>query len=190
VTVAPAGPAVLGSASPAKRRAAREALHQAFGPAAPEVIARAVPSRVADQPVGDRQTRRGAYQRARAALRLAGPHGLGLGIEGGVVEEGRELWAFGWVAVLGCDPDAPRRLIRGSARSAAFVLPKEVARRVRAGEELRETIDAALGASGSKLGRGAVGVLTEGRIDRAELYRPAVVLALLPWLRPELYARR
>lgn len=186
----PTGRAVLGSASPAKHRAAREALHLAFGPGAPELVSRAVPSRVAEQPIGDRQTRRGASHRARGALRLAGPDGLGLGIEGGVVEEGRDLWAFAWVAVLGFDPDAPCRLIRGHARSAAFVLPTEVARRVRAGEELGDANDATFGTTGSKLVRGAVGMLTQNRIDRAELYRPAVVLALLPWLRPALYTRR
>ncbi len=75
----------------------------------------------------------------------------------------------------------------GCARTAAFALPDEIARLVRTGFELGEADDRVFGRVGSKREDGAVGLLTDGAIDRAALYAPAVTLALLPFFNPELY---
>ncbi|MFA5551897.1 MAG: inosine/xanthosine triphosphatase [Trueperaceae bacterium] len=136
-------------------------------------------SGVADQPWGEADTRQGALNRAEAAL-AAGPTAqLALGIEAGVVEEpGWPLWTFAWVVILGRDG------VRGAARSATFAVPEQLAAGVRSGLELGDALDAAYGLRRAKDGPGAVGVLTGGLVDRPELYRTAVLLALTPWLQP------
>ena len=46
---------------------------------------------------------------------------------------------------------------------------------------------AVFGRTGSKLEEGAIGLLSRGAMDRVELYEHATVLALLPFIDPELY---
>lgn len=75
----------------------------------------------------------------------------------------------------------------GRSRTASFLLPPAVADLVRRGVELGEANDRVFGTSDSKSGSGAVGLLTGGVIDRAALYEPAVVLALVRWRKPELW---
>jgi non-canonical (house-cleaning) NTP pyrophosphatase len=41
---------------------------------------------------------------------------------------------------------------------------------------------------GTKHGRGAVGILTAGLIDRQGAYEPMVAYALAPWLAPAFFA--
>ena len=58
---------------------------------------------------------------------------------------------------------------------------------VRGGLELGEADDLVFRTSNSKRRNGAVGLLTGDVITRAGLYTPAVQLALIPFIRPELY---
>lgn len=178
---------VLGSTSPAKLRAviaALEALYAQAGGAAtgqhpPEVVGVAADSGVPAQPWGEEETRQGALNRARAALGLDPRAELGVGIEAGVMEEpGWPLWAFAWVMV------EDRAGTGGAARSATFGVPAGLAAGVRAGLELGDALDAAYGLQRAKDGPGAVGVLTRGLIHRPDLYRTALLLALMPWLEP------
>ena len=175
----------LGSTSPAKRRAVEEALREVRSSGASSfveavrVVTMAATSGVPDQPWGDDDTRRGATQRAQQALEATPDATLAFGIEGGVQDDpAGSLWAFAWVVALAADGTA------GVARSAAFIVPDQLAAAVRGGEELGDALDNTYGLRRAKDGAGAVGVLTGGLIDRAELYRPAVLLALIPWLSP------
>lgn len=144
-----------------------------------ELVGVAAASGVADQPWGEEQTRQGALNRALGALAAEPSAALAVGIEAGVLEEpGWPLWTFAWVVAL------DRSGKRGAARSATFGVPELLAGGVRAGLELGDALDAAYGLERAKDGPGAVGVLTGGLIDRPELYRAAVLLALLPWLAP------
>ena len=53
--------------------------------------------------------------------------------------------------------------------------------------ELGQADDVVFGATNSKQAMGAVGLLTGGLISRADLYRPAVLLALIPFKNAALY---
>jgi non-canonical (house-cleaning) NTP pyrophosphatase len=66
-------------------------------------------------------------------------------------------------------------------------LPELVAARIRAGEELGHAMDAVAQVVGTKHGRGAVGILTAGLIDRQGAYEPMVAYALAPWLASDFY---
>ncbi len=160
-------------------------------------------SGVGDQPFSDAETLQGALHRAQEAARLFPGADYWVGIEGGgeaavipsagagigagsaVKHEAasmeNEMAAFAWVVVL-----AQGRL--GKARTGAFTLPPAVASLVREGKELGEADDIVFGRSNSKQENGAVGLLTGDVIDRRSFYEQAVILALIPFKNPELYA--
>jgi non-canonical (house-cleaning) NTP pyrophosphatase len=67
------------------------------------------------------------------------------------------------------------------------MLPEAVARLVRDGMELGEADDRFFGRDNSKQKEGAIGILSDGRVTRTVLYKPAVTFALLRFVHPEYY---
>lgn len=169
----------VGSTNPVKIAAVRAVLARV----APHAVVRgvAVASGVPDQPWGDAETIAGARTRARGALDATSAE-LAVGLEGGVVEDadGR-VRTCAWAVVVGRDGR------EGTGGSLAMPLPTRVAARLRAGEELGLAMDAEARVSGTKTGRGAVGILTAGLIDRQGAYEPLVIYALAPWLAPAFF---
>lgn len=167
---------VVASRNPVKIAAAKAGCARALGDEAElEMLPVEVASGVPDQPMSDQETRRGAGQRALAAQSASPDADFWLGLEGGIEDDGDKMWAFAWIAARW--PGG-----QGEARTAAFALPEAVAELVRQGVELGEADDRVFGRRNSKQQGGAVGLLTGGRLDRAALYEPAVVLALIPYL--------
>ena len=135
-----------------------------------------VPSGVADQPLGDDETIRGARARALGALALASAD-LAVGLEGGCVEgEGGAMRTCAWAVAV--SPDGRE----GVGGSLAMPLPAPVAALVRGGMELGHAMDAVTGGVDTKTNAGAVGILTHGLIDRQRAYEVLVTYALVPWL--------
>lgn len=169
----------VGSKNPVKIRCVRGAVRK-FWPEA-RVAGVAARSGVADQPMTDAETRLGASNRAEEALALAPEATHGAGLEGGVAEIGPDLWAFAWCAI------ADRHGRIGHGKTGMFRLPAAVAALVREGMELGHADDLVFGRKDSKKKEGAIGLLTGGRMDRRQLYEPAVIFALIPFLNLELY---
>lgn len=171
----------VGSTNPVKVAAVRAVL-VAVGASA-EITATGVPSTVRDQPVGDDETIRGAIARARAA-REATDAELGVGIEGGIVElPDGSMRTCAWAAVV----DADGRT--GIGGSLAMPLPSAVAELVRGGLELGHAMDRYVNERDTKRGKGAVGILTAGLVDRQRAYESLVSYAMAPFLTPGLYER-
>lgn len=169
----------VGSTNPVKIGAARAVL----GPLAPtaSIVGIAVTSTVPDQPVGDDETIRGAIARARAAI-AATSADLGVGIEGGVVEESDGgMRTCAWAAIV----DAQGR--SGVGGSLAMALPPRVAEMIRRGTELGHAMDALVGEHDTKRGAGAVGILTGGLVDRQRAYEVLVTYAVARFVTPQLY---
>jgi inosine/xanthosine triphosphatase len=133
------------------------------------------------QPATDEETLDCAEKRANNARELAPGSDYWVGIEGGIADWPIGMGAFAWVVVM----DRTGRIGRG--RTGEFFLPENVAALVRQGVELGEADDRVFSRNNSKHGSGAVGLLTGDVIDRAGLYVPAVVFALIPFRHPELY---
>ena len=171
----------VGSGNPVKAAAVRAVLER-VQPAL-QLTSIEVASGVPDQPMGDEETQRGARNRAIAALRATGAE-LGIGLEGGVVElpDGR-MRSCAWAVAI--DRDG----LEGLGGSLSMPLPDTVTARIRAGDELGHAMDAVANVVGTKHGRGAVGFLTAGLIDRQQAYEPMVTYALAPWLAPAFFAR-
>ncbi|UQN06005.1 DUF84 family protein [Deinococcus sp. QL22] len=174
---------MVGSQNPAKVRPVQEVFGQLQPPAV--VMGQNVPSGVPDQPLGEEETRRGAVNRAWAAVKLAeaeqSADAWGVGLEGGVrIDADGNGWLFGMVAVAHTG-----RL--ETVRTAEMRLPPPVLARVQGGEELGSVMDALLGTVDVKRGVGSVGVLTAGLTDRADVWRLGLALALASFLTAELY---
>ncbi|WP_373065303.1 inosine/xanthosine triphosphatase [Gemmatimonas sp.] len=170
----------VGSRNPVKLAAVRAVLERVQPALQLEGVE--VASGVPDQPMGDEETQRGARNRAIAALQLTGAE-LAVGLEGGVVAlaDGR-MRSCAWAVVV--DRDG----LEGMGGSLSMPLPDMVSARIRAGEELGHAMDAVANAVGTKHGRGAVGILTAGLIDRQRAYEPMVAYALAPWLAPAFFS--
>ena len=158
------------------------------------------------QPFTDEETQAGAANRALAAARecFASSKTLpsyAVGLEGGVClrkaeggdgsDTSEHLECFAWMAVCRPALDAASGAVVaqqwGRARTASFVLPPEIARLVQGGMELGHADDLVFKRTSSKTKDGAVGLLSHGLIDRKQYYEFALILALVPFVNPELY---
>jgi hypothetical protein len=83
-----------------------------------------------------------------------------------------------------------KKPIFGLAKTGTFLLPSSLAALINEGLELGHADDKVFGRVNSKQGSGTVGVLTNGLIDRAAYYEHALILALVPWIRPDVYATK
>jgi len=173
---------VVGSKNPVKIAAARSVLHRVYGDDV-DVGSVDVESGVSDQPWGNEETLRGACNRAAAALSVDGA-ALGIGFEGGLIEVDGRIFTSAWCAVARDDG------AMGVGGGANLLLPADVAEAVRAGAELGPAMDAFTGLEDTKHKDGAIGILTEGTIDRQGAYEHILTLALARLLTPEHYVKR
>ncbi|KAL6760799.1 inosine triphosphate pyrophosphatase-like protein [Haematococcus lacustris] len=181
---------VVASTNPVKVSAVRRAFARAFGVQAPVVIPVQAASGVSPQPIGDEETLQGARNRicsARAA-KLTQPNTLLVSIEGGV---GRrpvdgKMECFAWAVAEHGSTGA-----ESVARSAAFVLPDVLTELVEdLGQELGHADAKVFGRASLGSGMGTVGQLSHGLLSRTEYCEQAVLLALLPFMNPDLYGQR
>eukprot|EP00429_Kryptoperidinium_foliaceum_P010761 CAMPEP_0176001354 /NCGR_PEP_ID=MMETSP0120_2-20121206/78_1 /TAXON_ID=160619 /ORGANISM="Kryptoperidinium foliaceum, Strain CCMP 1326" /LENGTH=272 /DNA_ID=CAMNT_0017333889 /DNA_START=90 /DNA_END=908 /DNA_ORIENTATION=+ len=175
-----------------------------------------VPSGVSDQPFGDEETQLGAKARAEAAYKKfkeknGSYPNLAFGLEGGLewsstiqAANGSDtLWCMAWMAIYGkrstfladclASQDskfyaADRKPICCLSKSGSFLLPSGVAKLVESGMELGKADDKVFGRVNSGQKGGTVGKLTNGLVDRTAYYEQALILALIPWIRPDVYA--
>lgn len=171
---------ILASRNPVKQGAARSAFASVFPACEINLLGVDALSGVRDQPVGDEETLLGARNRVQHAQRHYPDADFWAGIEGGVAWREGHLEAFAWMYVT----DGQRV---GEARTASFRLPEAVADLIRQGWELGAADDHVFGVANSKHSSGAAGLLSKGLISREGLYQPAVVLALIPFVNPDLY---
>lgn len=170
----------IGSRNPVKIECVRLAFARVFTTRRFEFIGRPVSSGVAEQPFGDSETYRGAMNRA-VQLRKENPMGaFWVGIEGGIERINGDMHAFAWMVIL----DSQRH---GEARTATFILPGKIAALINKGVELGHANDLVFKRKNSKQKDGAVGILTNGLIDRTAYYESAIVLALIPFMKTDLF---
>ena len=172
---------VIASQNPVKVKCTEKAFSEVFKEEVFAFNGINVPSNVSDQPMSDPETLLGARNRAKNAQSAKPNADYWVGIEGGIAEtdEG-EMLAFAWISIISKHQN-------GEARTATFTLPPKIAELIHQGIELGVADDMVFKRSNSKQSNGAVGILTHDLIDRAEYYRPAIVLALIPFINPELY---
>lgn len=191
---------IVASLNPAKIAAARLAFAQLLPDAhlTVSITGVSVPSGVAEQPMSDTETYKGARLRALAARALRPKADLWIGMEGGIELQhngfgGPSCITFAWIQVLGPAFVQPSGLechhpLDNASRSASLTLPPAVAQALAEGEALGPIMDRLFNQTNSKQTGGAIGILTEQHLTRRTVYRDTLILALAPWLNPELYA--
>lgn len=135
---------------------------------------------------------------------------MSFGLEGGlewssaILDEDDEdsLWCMAWMAVYGKRKHlvvdlmasahskyytADKEPIFGLAKTATFMLPSALTALIRSGMELGDADDKVFGRVKAKHGSGTVGLLTDGMIDRSAYYEHALTLAMVSWIRPDVY---
>jgi inosine/xanthosine triphosphatase len=149
----------IGTMNPTKVDAVKVAFHNITA----TFIPTSVESGVSSQPFSDEETIQGAINRAKAA-RIKADCGIGIGLEGGVVETSYGLFLCNWGALF---DGVNEPYIAGGAR---ILLPEQVARGVRDGLELGEVMDHYTKEHNVRHKEGAVGVFTNGAINRTEMF--------------------
>lgn len=167
----------VGSNNPIKAQAVKNVFERALGPT--EVRLVPVESGVPVQPFDD-ETAKGACERARRALLDAD---FGVGIEAGLIwHKALQLYFdVQFCAIVSRDG----KITVG--HGAGFVYPPKVITEVLAGRPVGDVMSELTGIE--KLGHkiGAIGYLSKGVLTREQLTEQAVLMALIPRLRPELY---
>lgn len=169
----------VGSKNQIKIQAVK-AVVKKFWPQA-EVSGFEVASTVDIQPTTDLETKNGAISRAKKALRKSKRADFGVGLESGIKLRKDGLWTSGWIAIV------DRKGKMGLAKTVEFRLPPGLAKLIKNGMEQGKAdarffkrID-----SGEK--EGTVGLLTKGKVKRAEVFSQAIIFALVPFLNPQHY---
>jgi len=173
---------VVASRNPVKINATKQAFEAVFFKQSFEVIGISVASEVSDQPMTDQETLTGAKNRIKNAQNAVPDADFWVGIEGGVQTSNGQLEAFGYTAIAHQD-----QLLQ--SKSAIIPLPTELQRRILAGEEMGPVMDDLFKDVNTKQKGGAVGLLTNGLVSRADLYYQPLVMALIPLMHPSLFKK-
>ncbi len=172
---------IVASKNPVKINATQAAFEKMFPEENFSVEGVSVSSGVSDQPMSDDETYEGASNRASNAQNEVPGADYWVGLEGGLETKGDQMEAFAWMVVLAQDG------AMGKGRTGTFFLPPPVADLIKQGKELGEADDIVFGKTNSKQANGAVGLLTDDVVTRAEYYEAAMIFALIPLKNSKLY---
>lgn len=145
------------------------------------VVGTGVTSEVADQPMSETETIKGAINRAKNALATVPSAEWGIGLEGGVQPMGNELSTCAWCAIV----DKHGNISYGGG--LYLPLPPSIVADIKAGFELGAATDRLFNTTNSKHGGGALGYLSRDLHTRQRAYESIFIYALVKFLNPELY---
>ncbi|MBT2582555.1 DUF84 family protein [Planococcus sp. ISL-109] len=129
-------------------------------------------SGVSEQPFSIAETRTGAINRAQQAVTGCD---AAIGLEGGVFELEGKLYLCNWGALVTAEGKVY------TAAGAQVPLPEEIEQQLRAGKELGPVMDAYAQETGIRHHKGAIGILTAGKLNRVEMFAQIVVLLFGQW---------
>ena len=139
------------------------------------------PSNVSAQPCSDEETVEGAKNRALGALQHvdtqtnSSPE-FGIGLEGGVKEFHSNMFVCNWVALAVRDGPV---FVAGGAQ---IPLPEHIANSIRAGKELGPLMDEYAQAHDTRQNKGAIGIFTDGLVNRSDMFEHIVRLVVGQYL--------
>lgn len=177
---------LVASKNPVKINAIKDAVAVKFPCAFVEGLE--VESGVSAQPMSDEETKRGAFNRAKALRALAlqqkmiqaDEDVLCLGLEGGVFhpsfsKDEQELWSTVWVVAI--DKNNQSYFSNG----ARFSLPEFLAKLLLAGEEMGPALGKHLKDPDLRKKEGMIGFLTDNFTNRTDEYKNIAKIAIGLW---------
>ena len=165
----------IGSDNPVKVQAVRNVMSRIYGEV--QIRPLRVNISVPNEPWGD-EVEHGAIERARKSI---GTNDYGVGIEAGIFEHRGDLYDIQFCAVV----DKMGRVTIG--HGSGFKSPPRVAESLRKGSSVGQAFQELYGQDRSGRSEGAIGYLTYGMLNRVELTEHAVIAAMVPRIRKELY---
>ncbi|MEM3466773.1 MAG: inosine/xanthosine triphosphatase [Thermoproteota archaeon] len=168
----------IGSNNPVKVKATENVMRRIYSNV--EIVSVDVRTNVSHTPLSDEECIKGALQRAKDAIELAKAD-LGVGMEGGIVKRLDRYFLIGWCVVI------DKKVIWPWVMVAVSSCRKKVVEKVLEGEELGDVMDNIMGVKETKRKMGAVGILTNGMVDRQEAWEKTLIYAMTRKLKPELY---
>jgi inosine/xanthosine triphosphatase len=168
----------VGSLNPVKIKAVEGAFLRQWPGAS--VVGAEVDTGVSAMPMSDEECLTGARNRANLA-RDVNDSDFGVGLEGGVNQEAAGLMLLGWVVIVHRDGT------ESVSCTSKIPLPKMLADRILAGEELGPVMDDVLNATGTAKKGGASGALTAGLVMRQDKFEMSVAYGLAPFVAPQFY---
>lgn len=172
---------IVGSNNPVKVEAVREVFSKHFKKDL-TVFGLTTYSRVKPQPLTDRETFKGALNRAKSAIMRVEEADFGVGIEGGLHEH-----TYGWferqiVVII----DKKGQI--GIGASGGLVLPDKIVKPVvEEGKELAKVVDLLFGTKDIGKDIGMFGLLTKKNVTRKDSLIHGVSFALARFLNEKLY---
>ncbi|WP_010303837.1 DUF84 family protein [Kurthia senegalensis] len=130
-----------------------------------------VASGVSDQPMSDEETKKGAVNRAKAAL-VATNADIAFGLEGGVKRVEDTMYLCNWAAIVSKEG----RIY--TAAGAQIPLPEEIANELENGRELGPVMDVYAKQQNTREHSGAIGVFTNGLVDRQQMFEHILTLLI------------
>lgn len=170
---------VVASTNPVKVESVREAFTKIYPDVDLVFEGVSVPSDVSSQPLGEKETLRGALNRVKNLSKLNQADYF-VGIEGGSKRVGKGMETFAWIVIK-----SENKISK--SRTSSFFLPKKIIELINQGKELGEADDIVFNRVNSKQSNGAVGILTGDIVTRTSYYEQAVIMALIPFKNPKLY---
>lgn len=170
---------VVGSKNPVKINAAKRAICEVFSLTEVECVGLHAPSSVAAQPMSTEETQLGAINRVKYCKQHSQAD-FYVAIEGGVDQFEFGPATFAFVAVANHQHMA-------IGRSCNLPLPPVIYQALKNGEELGDVMDRIFNTDNTKQKSGAIGLLTNGLATRESVYLQATILAMAPFIHPDLY---
>ncbi|GIO28823.1 DUF84 family protein [Ornithinibacillus bavariensis] len=159
---------IVGSKNPTKVNAVQAIFEDA------DVKGIEVPSLVSAQPFSDEETMEGAINRAKQCANSRSGS-VGIGLEGGVMYVRDELYLCNWGALV--TPTGEVFVASG----ARVVLPKNIEIELKKGVELGIIMDEYAHKKGVSKKEGAIGIFTNGLLNRMDMFSQVVVLLKGQW---------
>lgn len=160
----------IGTLNKAKIAAVEVAYKQSVTNETLEFLSVDAPSHVSEQPFSEEETRQGAINRAKHALNETNAH-VGIGLEGGVKWIGDTLYLCNWVALVTSEKTF-------TAAGAQIPLPLSIAQQLLGGRELGPVMNEYVSQLDVRQNAGAIGIFTDGLINRSEMFEHTVRLAI------------
>ena len=169
---------IVASTNPAKISAVEDAFKHTFPDSQFSIEGISVDSGVRDQPMCADETLQGARNRVSNARQATPGADYYVGLEAGI--DGQ--FTFAWMVIESGDN-------RGEARSASLPLPPQALEKIHQGEELGDVMDEMFNQTNIKQKGGAIAMLTNHLLSRSSVYQQALILALIPFIHPTLFAK-
>jgi inosine/xanthosine triphosphatase len=172
----------VGSANPSKIKGVEAGFREMLG-CDVDVVSARVDSGVPPQPIGFETIVRGARNRALNAMKAVSGCDYGVGVEAGIFSLDGVVMDVQAAVIV----DSLGRESVGF--SPSFPLPRDFGEKLLKGEarELEVLVDGYYGTKDIGEKGGFIRLLTRDVVLREDLTRLAVIMALVPWVNPDLY---